>query len=265
MTAEPAFIEFAGLPGSGKTTLALGVTKRLSADGHNVNLITDAGRLTAERTILGRMLGLMTASRLRRLLLWWLYYAMGLLHSARLAWTNRVTVMWLVGFQLRRPIRTGLKTHIIWWYMQLVGRRSVLESHCIPGEIVVYDDGLVHRAIALFASPVDEDVDEASARYLGSIPMPAALVHVNATILTCERRVIERGLWKHSRQWTSRDLKRYLENGAWVLSRAIRCAQVRGVVVIEVDNDSNDLDTVIRAITRNLEPLIAKRSEVGDL
>src|SRR5687768_8541920 len=78
---RPLVVEFVGTPGSGKTTLSIELVELLKEHGIEAATVVGAAREHARRTLVGRALGRLRPARLRRLLLWEVFYVLGLLHA----------------------------------------------------------------------------------------------------------------------------------------------------------------------------------------
>jgi thymidylate kinase len=142
----------------------------------------------------------------------------------------------------------------LYWFVQLAGRRRFLARRPEPGEVLVVDDGFLHRSVALHAS-VDETPDlDAVARYVASIPVPDLVVAVRARPATCVRRIGERGLWRHRAGMSDEDLARYVEHADAVVEAAVAAAREQGWRVVEVDNDEDDP----AALRAQLPPIVGE-------
>lgn len=251
----PLLIEFAGLPGSGKSSLSDMAAAKLRSNGHEVRTVIDAARVRSAESALGRFLSTLACRRLARLGLWWTFYWASSLRAVAVAWENRREMMRLAAYQARRPIKLSLKAHIGWWYLQLGGRRSYLEtSRSIDG--ILFDDGYVHRSVALFSSPKERVREQAIRDYNASIPAPSMIIQVSAPVSTCVERVIKRGVWRHSSDLTEPELKEYVRNAQYVLEIAISEARKRGVPVLTVSNDDVPLDHAANQVSEGLEGLL---------
>ncbi|HSD78037.1 MAG TPA: AAA family ATPase, partial [Solirubrobacteraceae bacterium] len=83
--APPFVIEFVGTPGSGKTTLARALVELLRDEGRDATTIVDAARTHAATTRTGRAVSRLAPARVRRLLLWRLFYGASTLDAVRFA------------------------------------------------------------------------------------------------------------------------------------------------------------------------------------
>jgi len=246
-----------GTPGAGKSTLAGEVIGILGDQGFDAGTIVDRGRPHAARTLPGRILARVTPARLQRPLLWTLFYVLASVHGLRFAREHRSLAGLVLRGQRRRPIPARLRGHTLFWFFQLGGRRRFIERTARPGDVFVMDDGFLHRAVHLHASPAERPRVEQVSAYVDLLPRPDLVIRPVASRRTCERRVRERGVWRHSRHLTDEEVSSYLANAERAVHLAVDRAREHGWDVVDVDEE-RDLAFVRRdleeAIRRNLEP-----------
>jgi thymidylate kinase len=258
MTA-PLVVEFAGVPGSGKSSLSREVSRRLRAKDLAAFTVIEAARIRAAQSLPGEGPLHPSRNRVTALVLWWLFYAAASFRAAIFIWRCHDEVVTLARLQSRRDIRSGMKAHNAWWYLQLVGRRMYLDtSRAI--EAILYDDGFVHRSVALFSSPGEPGPVGGIDSYLASIPTPDVVVSVSTDVDTCLRRVVNRGIWDHSESATHEELLAYLRAADTILQRAIDYAQTRGATVVRVDNGDGSFEDAASKVTARLESILSTSS-----
>ncbi|MEX0985636.1 MAG: hypothetical protein WD096_11405 [Actinomycetota bacterium] len=249
--AGAVVIEFAGCPGAGKTTAALEMTRILRARGLDAVSMVEAARPHAARTRVGRAVAVLPA-RWRGPLLWQVYRW----HGRRGARAFREDRVALAGLASRSDRHT--KT----WFFRLAGRMRFLVGSPEPGEVLVIDDGFLHRSVALHASPSVEPDLTAVAAFVDLLEQPALAVHVRASVPTCAARVRERGLWRHRAGWSDEDLDRYVVNASAVVEAAVARARERGWNVVDVDNERPVADQM-HATLEAAADLIRPRAVTG--
>lgn len=251
---RPLVIELVGAPGAGKTTLATALVGLLREQGLEAASVIDAARGHAARTGIGRVIRRLAPRRLRRPLLWWLFYGLGLLHAVAFAREHRRLVRHVLSTQARRPLRPRLKAHILFWFFQLGGRTRFLATTARPGEVLVLDDGFLHRAVHLNADPRTDPDPRSVHLYVDLLPRPDLVVAVVAPPSVCDRRVRDRGVWRHSRHLTSAELSRYLAGARQVTDLVLDRARGGGATVVEIRNDE-PLDRVLSTLRSTLPRL----------
>jgi len=97
---------------------------------------------------------------------------------------------------------------------------------------------------------VEEPGRDAVDGYVALVPLPDLVVHVTAPDDVCVRRVVDRGLWAHSRHLTRTDVERLVAASRHAVTRAAEAARRRGVPVVPVSNGDDagrDLDRAVAA------------------
>jgi thymidylate kinase len=252
---KPLVVEFAGIPGSGKTSLSRVTAVGLRSNGVRAFTVLDAARIRAAETMPGSLLESAGHNRMTGLLLWWLFYLASSVNSLPFLWSSRKGSIALARAQALRHIRPGMKAHIGWWYVQLGGRRRYLDSS-ESMDAVLYDDGFVHRSVILFSSPGEPEAVSGLDRYLDTMRMPDVVVHVRSDVDTGLQRVMDRGVWNHSRRATIAELERYLERASQILEEAVEGARRRGATVIGIDNVDSTLDESSQSLISRLASLV---------
>jgi hypothetical protein len=231
-----AVVELIGTPGAGKTVLSTQIIDLLEERGWKATTIVGAARAHAARTTAGRLITRCLTGRARRLGLWWLFYAMASLDAVAFVIDDPVLARTVLRTQLRRPLRLRRRLHVCFWFFQLAGRIRFLRRTARENEVLVVDDGFLHRAVHLFASHADHPTEEIVTQYVDLLAAPTLVVYVHCDEPTCEERVRRRGVWHHSRQLTVGELSRQLVESEKVVGIATRRARERGWEVGDVDN-----------------------------
>jgi thymidylate kinase len=229
-------VELIGVAGSGKTTLAEATIAELRARGFAASTIVNAARSHARRTRLGWLVSRATSGQVQRILLWWLFYAMGSFHALMFVLEQPRLSGRVLRTQLLRPIRLARRVQICFWFFQLAGRQRFLHRTARQREVLVVDDGFLNRAVHIYASHTEEASREAVAHYVDLLSAPTLVVWVRCDEETCEQRVRRRGVWRHSRRLTVAELSRYLVQSDRVVSMAASRARERGWRVTDVYN-----------------------------
>jgi nucleoside-triphosphatase THEP1 len=258
---RPVLVEFIGTPGSGKTTLSLRLIEELRREGATAGSVVGTARDHAARTRLGRLVRL-APMPLRRPMLWWTFYLLATWHALVFALEHRTLVRDVIRMQYHRAIPGATKRHIVYWFVQLGGRYRFLRTTSRPGEVIVFDDGFLHRAVHLHASYAESpDVGQLAA-YLERIPRPDVVVHASAACDVCEQRVVARGVWAHSRSLTQEQLGRYLVAADAVTRRAARHARERAWTVVDVATDGEPGD--VEEALAEAVATVARTARIGE-
>lgn len=263
VTERPAVIEFVGTPGSGKSTLALELIHILRDHGVPATGVIDGGRTHASRTSLGRLVQRCVPRRLGQALLWQVFYVLGLTNAWSFCREHRRLVHEVMTTQLRRPLSIPLRGHILYWFLQLGGRRRLWTRVAQAGEVLVVDDGFLHRSIHLSASHLERPAAGWVSSYVDLVPEPDLVVRPLAPPDVCERRVLQRGLWPHSRALSRPQIARYVRHADRAAGFAVARAKERGWQIVEISNGDRAIDDVARDLESAIAPLFAAVPVVG--
>jgi energy-coupling factor transporter ATP-binding protein EcfA2 len=227
-------VEFVGTPGSGKTTLATALLTLLEEHQVAATNVVDAARRHVRRTPVGAWLARGAPPSLRDPLLWQAFYVLGVAHAIGFALEHPRLVRHAVCSQLRPGLPFRTRIHVLYWFVHLCGRYRFLRATSSEREVLVLDDGFMQRAVHLFASPFDQPDPTQIQAYVDLIPRPDLLVLAVAEWSECERRVRERGVWRHARHLSDAQLSLYFERAEQVVEVATRRAHARGWSVTEI-------------------------------
>lgn len=248
-------IEVAGPPGAGKTTLVEAVLDGCRSAGLQPYTVVEAARVFARRTLAGRAVATLPPQLARRGL--WGVYRMGsALGAARLAASHPALTRYVVASQWRRPRAAATASRqVLYWYYRTAGDYAFLRAKGRPHEVLVVDEGFVHRAVQLHASTVERPTSRAVATYVRLLPAFDLLVAVHAPVAVCADRVRARGVWPRMRQ-RAHELDRFVASAHDAAELAVAAARHQGRRVVDVDND-DDLQVSRRVLIQELQRAIA--------
>jgi thymidylate kinase len=251
-TGRSVVIEFVGIPGCGKTTLARHLVAGLRAAGVSACTMTGAGRARAARTPLGTRLCAVAPPRWHRALLWQAYVGAGRVHAISFAREHRRLLGHVLATQRGRRLPRRLRAHVLRWWLVHAGRRSFLAATAVPDDVLVVDDGFLHRAVTLHAGPSQAPVPEVVRQYVDLVPVPDLTVVVAADPETCAERIGRRGAWRH-RPLGEAELRSFLANASRAVEHAVARARAAGWDVVEVDNHAQaDVADTAAELTRQV-------------
>ena len=260
-SAKPLVVEFFGTPGAGKTTLLKAARTNFQERGLQAYSVVEAARPFVQRTFLGHVVHRLSPAQYRKPLLWQVFYYTSLVYRLRFMRRQKQLVRYVSDSQKRRPVEAAIRERrVLFWFHHLMGYYEFLTAHGRPGEVLIWDDGFVHRAVHLHASTV-ETPDMADIRtYVDLIPKPDLVIVPCTPLEVCEERIRQRGVWEHFQNKGQAELKRYLTSASQVVNGTVDYIKAKGWNVIEVDNSSNHLTITHEELQKklmNILPLIA--------
>jgi adenylate kinase len=250
----PRVIEFVGAPGAGKSTLLPIVAQVCRDAGYEPATVVASARGLAARTRPGRVLvRCVPAGRVRAAALWALFRV-----ASGAATLRQIGATWplcrdVVRSQRGRPAAADVRDRRVrYWFARLLGAHGLFLAQGRPGEVLVLDEGYVHRVVQLFASSVEVPENSVVRRYLALVPEPDVLVVVEAPIGRCVERVRARGPWSRFGHRPPEDLAAFVANAHTATTAAAAVARARGWVVVTVHNDGDDPEPARRALRERL-------------
>jgi thymidylate kinase len=259
------FIEFTGMVGAGKSTVAAELKGFLRENGVQALSPVEAMRCGLERSRLGRALErLAPAGRRGRRLRSFSLRALDLCYRLSFA-CERPRLVWCVlTSQLRRTIPWWHRRKIIGLFFEVAGRYQFLRHRLRAGEAVVLEEGFVHRAINLYAwEPGQIDPDRVE-HYLALVPASDLVVLVRAPLDVCLERARLRGLPTRLRDKDQRTIDRFMVHSDRIIAIASAFLAGQRREAIDVDNGGRLEDGIAGLRNRLRDGRIAGRGAGGD-
>ena len=241
-------IEFLGLPGSGKTTLARelatslegaagleeAVRSAVAAHGH------DASSRAAARV-----------SRSSKSRIWKGVYARSTDRFdalARFLSAQPRLMEVTLAAQRERSDRDRGQDLVLGWLLNLMARYQIA-TEADQFDSLIIDEGFCQRAVALFGfgfAPADES---RLGEYLAAMPPPAFVIAVETPLAVCEERLEKRG-WSERVIGLSPDVRRgFLETSSAVVEAVSDRVEEFGARLIRVDGTASIPDTVASTVS----------------
>lgn len=165
---------------------------------------------------------------------------------------SNLGLVWLVLTALRAsPIPLWHRRRIFRLFIQRAAALRFLGHRLRENEFLVLDEGLLHRAVNVFAwSPV---VDEgALLRYLRLVPRPQLVVVVEAPSATASDRAVRRGLPKRLAGFDDAKTRDFFANADRVIKDISDLVESSESPVVTVDN-SGPPDQAQASLRRGLD------------
>ena len=250
-------VEMAGMVGAGKTTLADAVAAELEDHGYRVLRPAAAVAEALDRSTVGAVSRRLTRSPAARRHLQRAWYRL-VVRPAHIACfvAGRLRPTWSAARAVKRsPLPRWHRRKILGLLLRPAATQRYLERRLRPDEVVLLDEGMVHRAVNLFAWTAG-DVDLAAVgRYVDGLPATDLVVLVTAPLEVCIERAGARGLPRRLAGRDEATVSRFMHNAATVvdaLPGLLRRGRRRWVAIDNRGTRDAAAALVRRAVRANL-------------
>jgi Ser/Thr protein kinase RdoA (MazF antagonist) len=248
-------VELAGPPGAGKTTLLPAVLRACAGAGLQPYTVEQAAREFGRRTAIGRLACVLPGDARGRAL-WALYLLLSGFGAVRFLLAHPALARYVVANQRRRPAAADARQRrTVYWYFRTAGSYAFVRAHGRPNEVVVVDEGFVHRTVQLHASSVERPDPAQIRRYVELLPPVDLLIVVHAPEALCRRRVLERGVWSRLAHRQPDEIELFVSNAHRALELAAEAVRGSGLPLVEVEN-AGDLDPARAELHHAVEDLL---------
>ncbi|UCG25647.1 MAG: hypothetical protein JSW55_06565, partial [Chloroflexota bacterium] len=228
-------------PGAGKTTLLPAAAEALAERGLTAYTVNEAARPFARRTWLGPAVARLAPERWRGPLLWQTFYRLSVLERIRFFAGNKRLLRLLLASQWRRPAAADARQRrVLYWYFRHAGYYEFLRNRAAPDEVLLFDEGFLHRVVQLFASVVERPEAQTIKPYLDLLPQPDLTIAIMAPAEVCVDRIYSRGLWNRFGDKTPEEVSRFVSHSHRAVTLALNAAVEAGWPVLEIDNSAGD-------------------------
>ena len=257
-------VELVGPPGAGKTTLLPAVQAFFREEGQTAFTVVEAARPFVTRTLAGRLLQRLAPSSLQGPLLWRLFLLLSFVYRLRFLGQHAPLVWDILRGQRRRPrAADAAKRKVTFWIFRLMGYYEFLKAKLGAEEVLLLDEGFLHRAVQLFSSAVEEPDSSRIDGYTQSIPRPDLVIFVCASPATCYKRIYKRGLWTAFRHKDAAEVESFVNNAHCAVTLAVASTRRLGWTVIQVNNDQNDPLPAQEALRQQLDAVTIRKMAVA--
>ena len=247
MPSDLVVIELAGTPGAGKTTVAAALVHE--PPGERIRGVHDRRCRSPSRppNHRGPPAGPDTQHPAPSTRARYVFYLGGVSYGLTFAVKHRDLVRHVIrACRMHRVVGDAIgETHATFWFVQLCGRVAFLRATARSGEILVVDDGFLHRAVHLHASTLGTVDVPAVQEYTSLVPRPDLLVHLTVPPDLCRRGSGVGGIWAHARDIDDVRLVAYLESAHVAVNSATERAGELGWRTFIVQNSERHVADVV--------------------
>jgi thymidylate kinase len=231
-------VEFISTPGAGKTTLLPVVKDFFASHGFNAWSVLEASRPFARRTRIGGLVNALAPASLKSPLLWQVFYQASRMRRSTFRNENRELLDSVLRFQGTRPISQADRQHVLRWFINLSGQYHFLKEYAGADDVLIFDEGFIHRVVQLFASEVETPDEARIQSYLSLIPVPDLIITPWASLETCIERVHRRGIWDRFKDRDEETVSRFMTNAHTIVNLTLDYAYTKNYRVIQINNEN---------------------------
>lgn len=255
-------VEMLGSPGAGKTSLLPAVRGFFAGQGRRAYSVVEAARPIAARTRPGKFVTHWLPAGLHRPVLWQIFYAYARKYQRTFIRQYPELMESVLSFQNQRPIAEPDRRHVLHWFIHMTGVVAFMSEYLAPNEILILDEGFVHRVVQLFTSENEEPDRRRVADYLGLIPRPDLVVYISSPGDLSVQRVFNRGLWKRFQAKSQAETLRFLANAQAVVQFTAATLSDIGWPLIEVLNSGQSIESSGLELQRALSAWMTSSREL---
>jgi hypothetical protein len=237
-------VEFTGITGSGKSALASLGTRDLARNGYDALTRPDV----VERYLRGRgalwgLSRILPEKQRTRIL----RYLFRVLRSGPLQreFAERHPDAWAAFLRQLEEVRRLHPADLAYadqWTREVIAFYIALRGGVASDTLFLWEEGIAHRAINLFASTSPGIDAQALGAFLASWPFADAVVEVQADPELCLRRIKARGISPRLRGKSEEKILAFLTNSRTVVRAIVTEAEKRKIPVLGLTNDFESLD-----------------------
>jgi thymidylate kinase len=259
-------IEFIGAPGAGKTTLLPTVMRFFESRSCHAYTAVQAARPFASRTIGGKLVKRLAPTAWQQPLLWRVFYLYSLAHRLNFLGQHPRLIAYVLASQHGRPPAADVRQRrVLPWLFHHMGTYEFLRHSASPQELLLFDEGFVHRVVQLFTSSAERPDAAQIATYIDLLPQPDLVIYVQASASTCEQRLYKRGLWPRAQHKEAAEISRFVRHSHEAVALAVTQVRHKRWPVLEVANNGDELTAVQTNLWQQLAQISSESQPVWEV
>lgn len=246
----PKWIEFSGLVGSGKTTLAETARNILEMKGYSPLDEFEAVQHCLERSLLGKTFLVITPPGYHHRVIACLYFWL-IRRLCQLQFVIRYPLLSLHVYRsskYRKTLTFNHRSLVLRRFFHLAAAYLFIVPRLKTNEVVVLDEGLVHRAINLYAwSTVQLDKEEIK-KYIRLLPEVDHLFIIKVPQDVCKDRAEKRGFPKQLKEKSGKIINKFMENSVLIIEQIadLKAAPIKKMTVLDNSDVRNNINSVLQ-------------------
>ena len=245
-------IEFAGPPGSGKSTITSRLVDHLRSDGLNAYTADQAVSVYNSRTNFRRIISPFFDKNQQISLLGKYFTLRSPLYWYKFRLNHPEFWKVVQESQQGRSINKYNQVLIKNYFKRAMIYYQFIVDHCGPDEIIIIDEGFSHRTTH-FVSECEKSDQGKIEQYLKFIPKSDLLVYLQVPLEICIERVQSRGLRGRLSNLNAEELNTFIGNSIQALDYGFGFLAAQGSSLIEVDTSGKIESPIIDLEARIME------------
>lgn len=263
METDLVFVEFVGMVGAGKTTFVDVLERQMREHAFEVLSLDRALRRCSDRSHIGTVITVLAGgSPLAQTILHLYRRVIGLVYTLLFMIENPHLSLHVSRSQLHRTIP--------WWHRRIILRLFFgvaadywyLRHRLNSNEVVILDEGLLHRAINLYAWEPRHLSRDTMMTYLALLPVLDLAVLAKAPLNMCFERATRRGLPIRLRDKDARTVSTFMQQSALIVESIEDYLATTPRHSIVVDN-SGSIDSGVASLISGIHAYLQGSSASG--
>ena len=253
------WIELAGIPGSGKTTLYKQLAERLRPEGALFTVDDLYARLapapeSLRQTVKNKLKPLSQDEVDRKAKTRYLQHNLEskLLLDYQMAHINQLH--FLIHAVYQQPAEDREK--IMRWILRVFTYHQTAQSTFTESESFLIDEGFVQRLITLYVTPANTPAPEQIENYSEQLPKISTLFILETDLETAFQRITRRGLPLRLKDQPEESVREFLQNAQTSLTGLTALLEKSGVPVIKLPSDDTTLDKTLHYLQDQKQPAL---------
>jgi len=210
-------IELIGPSGVGKSTVAKQFTKKLVENGYTA--------LMADEFI-------QKVSNSNK----WSGFIIESWHRLLFSLKHFGLICFVFSSQVSRPISWQHRYWVLRNFLRNIGRYHLISQMMGTEEILIFDEGPLQRATALFSSEKEIIDIRVLNQYIAKLPTSDILLHIDVPVEICVERLQNRTLPKRVQGLGKKKIISFVENQSHAVGDIINLVQKKGMPVYTISN-----------------------------
>ena len=250
MKNNPHWIEFIGLPGSGKTTISSLLVESLKKANHNKHILSlkQAEELSIKILLVKSskifyILNILSY-KLRIRFYKYIFKKKNLKKHFERNFTSKNNELTKIVCSFIDNSDNKHKGLALKWFHELTSTYQLIQSNLNENFVVLVDEGFINRSLSIFCYKNDEFKDEELLNYLELIPAPEYLLNIGISLNESTRRLRARGYPIRMKDLNEFDIQKILKFLSFKIPIITNFIEYRGTSVFYLNNDKEKTNTI---------------------